>query len=187
MDLEENVSTRKEKQRKRRRELQNEHKKFASKKTIHKTRIQFLDSVQDISNNVGSSSTLHVDEIDDEEFVDKDRMWALLTMTTSQTLIEIWRYASRTGWRFEGWSRSTSCSNWPPVRIVLSFYKAINNLKANAAALNRANNSKPVPPKELPKPDSEHYQELHKKSEPSTALPEHRSSSSLPPDSEKTK
>ncbi|KAL2453822.1 Helitron helicase-like domain containing protein [Abeliophyllum distichum] len=59
MDLEENVSTRKEKQRKRRRELQNEHKKFASKKTIHKTRIQFLDSVQDISNNVGSSSTLH--------------------------------------------------------------------------------------------------------------------------------
>ncbi|KAL2472124.1 Coiled-coil domain-containing protein 16 [Abeliophyllum distichum] len=171
MDLEENVSTRKEKQRKRRRELQNEHKKFASKKTIHKTRIQFLDSVQDISNNVGSSSTLHAlkgqkkrSQISCREYycfkLQKDRMWALLTMTTSQTLIEIWRYASRT---------------------------AINNLKANAAALNRANNSKPVPPKELPKPDSEHYQELHKKSEPSTALPEHRSSSSLPPDSEKTK
>lgn len=61
-------------------------------------------------------------------------------------------------------------------------FQAINNLKANAAALNRANNTKPLPPKDLPKPQSEDYQEFHKKSEPSTALPEYRLSSSLPPD-----
>ncbi|KAL2470326.1 zinc ion binding [Abeliophyllum distichum] len=74
-------------------------------------------------------------------------------------------------------------SLWPAHQASRKHHEAINNLKANAAALNRANNSKPVPPKELPKPDSEHYQELHKKSAPSTALPEHRSSSSsLPPD-----
>ncbi|CAA3026697.1 Hypothetical predicted protein [Olea europaea subsp. europaea] len=58
-------------------------------------------------------------------------------------------------------------------------YLAINNLKANAAALNQANSSKPIPPKELPKSKSEHYQELHKKSEPSTVLHAPRSSSSL--------
>ncbi|KAL2459234.1 zinc ion binding [Forsythia ovata] len=73
-------------------------------------------------------------------------------------------------------------SLWPAHQSSRKHHEAINNLKANAAALNRANNSKPVPPKELPKPNSEHHQELHKKSEPSTALPEHRSSSSLPPD-----
>ncbi|KAL2521901.1 zinc ion binding [Forsythia ovata] len=73
-------------------------------------------------------------------------------------------------------------SLWPAHQASRKHHEAIDNLKANAAALNRANNSKPVSPKELPKPNSEHYQELHKKSEPSTALPEHRSSSSLPPD-----
>ncbi|KAL2499035.1 zinc ion binding [Abeliophyllum distichum] len=72
-------------------------------------------------------------------------------------------------------------SLWPAHQASRKHHEAIDNLKANAAALNRANNSKPVSPEELRKPNSEHYQELHKKSEPSTALPEHRSSS-LPPD-----
>ncbi|CAI9758144.1 unnamed protein product [Fraxinus pennsylvanica] len=73
-------------------------------------------------------------------------------------------------------------SLWPAHQASRKHHEAINNLKANAAALNRANNTKAIPPKELPKPQSEDYQELHKKSEPSTALPEHRLSSSLPPD-----
>ncbi|CAA2973406.1 zinc finger protein 830 [Olea europaea var. sylvestris] len=73
-------------------------------------------------------------------------------------------------------------SLWPAHQASRKHHEAINNLKANAAALNRANNTKPLPPKDLPKPQSEDYQEFHKKSEPSTALPEYRLSSSLPPD-----
>ncbi|KAL3838717.1 hypothetical protein ACJIZ3_023308 [Penstemon smallii] len=73
-----------------------------------------------------------------------------------------------------------SDSLWPAHQVSRKHHEAIDKLKANASALNRANNSKHQPPKELPKPKSESYTELHDKSESSTALPKQRSSM-LPP------
>lgn len=62
---------------------------------------------------------------------------------------------------------------------LLFLAQAIEKFKASAAALNRSNNAKSQSAKELPKPESS--TELNNNSEPSIALPTHRSST-LPPD-----
>ncbi|KAL8532330.1 hypothetical protein ACS0TY_008793 [Phlomoides rotata] len=60
-------------------------------------------------------------------------------------------------------------------------HEAIEKFKASAAALNRSNNAKPESSKNLLKPEPESFRELNNKSEPSIALPTHRSST-LPAD-----
>ncbi|KAK6127476.1 hypothetical protein DH2020_038771 [Rehmannia glutinosa] len=72
-------------------------------------------------------------------------------------------------------------SLWPAHQASLKHHEAIDKLKANAAALNRPNNAKTESAKELPKPKPEPSRELNDKSEPSTAMPTHQSST-LPPD-----
>ncbi|KAK6154115.1 hypothetical protein DH2020_013754 [Rehmannia glutinosa] len=72
-------------------------------------------------------------------------------------------------------------SLWPAHQASRKHHEAIDKLKANAAALNRPNNAKTESAKELPKPKPEPSRELNDKSEPSTAMPTHQSST-LPPD-----
>ncbi|XP_031107383.1 zinc finger protein 830-like [Ipomoea triloba] len=67
---------------------------------------------------------------------------------------------------------------------------AINNLKANAAALKQTKNLKPGLSKDLPKPEPENHEELHNKEAEPAGLSKRRQSSSLPPnffDSKETK
>lgn len=72
-------------------------------------------------------------------------------------------------------------SLWPAHQASRKHLEAIENLKASAAAQNRPNNAKSESSKELPKPKLESSRELNEKTEPSIALPTHRSST-LPPD-----
>ncbi|KAK6127425.1 hypothetical protein DH2020_038814 [Rehmannia glutinosa] len=72
-------------------------------------------------------------------------------------------------------------SLWPAHQASRKHHEAIDKLKANAAALNRPNNAKTESAKELPKPKPEPSRELNDKSEPSTAMPTHQSST-LPPE-----
>lgn len=66
---------------------------------------------------------------------------------------------------------------------MLILTQAINNLKASAAAVSRANTVQSGPSRELPKPKTDHQDELHNlKPEPSMGPPKSRSSSVLPSD-----
>nr|GMC60474.1 zinc finger protein 830 [Ipomoea batatas] len=58
--------------------------------------------------------------------------------------------------------------------------KAINNLKANAAALKQTKNLKPGLSKDLPRPEPENHEELHNKEAEPAGLSKRRQSSSLP-------
>ncbi|KAG8373504.1 hypothetical protein BUALT_Bualt11G0031000 [Buddleja alternifolia] len=78
---------------------------------------------------------------------------------------------------------------WPAHQASRKHHEAIEKFKANAAALNRSNNSEPEASKELPKLKSDSNRELHGKSEHSSAVPTHRPST-LPPgffDNQETK
>ncbi|KAL3523442.1 hypothetical protein ACH5RR_016276 [Cinchona calisaya] len=74
-------------------------------------------------------------------------------------------------------------SLWPAHQASRRHNEAINNLKASAAAQNRANSAKAEPSKELAKPKAGQQEELHDhKPEPSSVLPKTRASSGLPSD-----
>lgn len=73
---------------------------------------------------------------------------------------------------------------------MLMLAQAINNLKANAAALKQTKNVKPGLSKDLPRPAPEHREELHNKEAEPAGLSKPRQASSLPPnffDSKETK
>ncbi|XP_027111557.1 protein ABA AND ROS SENSITIVE 1-like [Coffea arabica] len=74
-------------------------------------------------------------------------------------------------------------SLWPAHQASRKHHEAINNLKASAAAVNRANGAKPDPSKDMARPKTEQRDDLHNhKPEPSSGLPKPRPSSVLPSD-----
>lgn len=74
-------------------------------------------------------------------------------------------------------------SLWPAHQASRKHHDAINNLKASAAAVNRAGSGKPDSSKDLARPKTEQRDDLHNhKPEPSGGLPKPRPSSALPSD-----
>nr|GLL18974.1 zinc finger protein 830 isoform X1 [Ipomoea trifida] len=81
-------------------------------------------------------------------------------------------------------------TDWTVHQASRKHYAAINNLKANAAALKQTKNLKPGLSKDLPRPEPENHEELHNKEAEPAGLSKRRQSSSLPPnffDSKETK